>query len=231
MKSRGRMGFKQLSWISLFLVLACNSSDPDPIIESYFPLDIGFYQVYQVEEIRYLAFQPPQSFSYQIKSRVLDSFTNSSGGITYVIDRSIRADEFADWESNETWSVRTEKPYIIVNEGNQSYVRLVTSPAKNLSWDGNLYNSLGQDEYQITETGIVFTADGDLSFNDCVVVVQENESNLVNKDERIEVYSLGKGLVFKESKVWNYNCSGGTCTDQIVNGYYLKMTLIESGQE
>ena len=231
MKSRGRMEFKKLSWISLVLVLACNSSDPDPIIESYFPLDIGFYQIYQVEETRYLAFQPPQNYSYQLRSKILDRFTNTSGGTTHVIQRNIRPDEFADWEISETWSVRTENPYIIVNEGNEPFVRLVTSPAKNLSWNGNMYNSLEPDDYLITESGIEFTTDDGLTFNDCVVVVQEDESNLVNKDERIEVYSPGKGLVFKESKVWNYNCSGGTCTDQIVSGYYLKMTLIESGQE
>lgn len=197
--------------------------------EEYFPLQVGSFQVYAVEEIRYTAFNPPESLAYDLKVEIVDSFTNTEGGVTYIQHRSTRMNEEGPWVFNETWSVRRTSQFAVATEGNTSYVKLIFPLQRGAKWNGNLFNGLSVDEYTLQSKGEVFTAGNGLTFTQAVVVNQNNESNLVFKDERIEVYSPGLGLVFKESKVWSYNCSGGICTGQINSGKYLKQVLKEHG--
>lgn len=213
------------------LVPGCNPEETIRIKdEEYFPLQTGFYQIYAVEEILYTAFSPPEELMYELKAEIVDSFSNGEGGTTYVIHRSTRTAPTEPWTFQETWSARRSNQSAIETEGNTSFLKLVFPLHKGARWNGNSLNSLGEDQYEIQNIGVVFEAGNGASFNNSVVVNQNNESNLVFKDERLEVFSPGLGLVFKEYKVWNYNCSGGTCSGQINNGRYLKQVLKGHGQ-
>lgn len=222
-----------LSYFLLLTILVpgCN---PDETIrvkdEEFFPLKNGFFQIYAVEEILYSSFNPPEELTYELKAEIVDSFTNGEGGTTYVIHRSTRNNPDKPWSFMETWSARRTNQYAIETEGNTSYIKLVFPLQSGARWNGNLLNALGEDEYEIQSMGSSFETGNGISFSNCTVVNQNNESNLVFKDERMEVYSPGLGLVFRESKVWSYNCSGGTCSGQINSGRYLKQVLKEHGQ-
>lgn len=221
---------------SYLLVLMCClwgcSSDEVRLNDAaFFPLQVGFYQVYDVDEINYTAFNPPESLAYQLRVEVMDAFENQVGGLTYVVYRSTRQAESEAWEYQETWSVRLTNQYALVAEGNTTYAKLVFPLRVNASWNGNLFNDEGEDLYTLEQYGGNFDAGDGVIFSDVLVVNQNRESNLVFKDDRLEVYSLDKGLVFSEYQVWEYNCSGGTCTNQINNGTYRKMVLTDYGVE
>ena len=213
------------------LQAGCNSDEPVRIKDAeYFPLQTGFYQIYDIEEILYSAFNPPESLLYELKVEIVDSFTNGEGGTTYVLHRSTRNDQNEPWSYRESWSARTTTQFAIETEGNTSYVKLVFPLQSGAHWNGNSLNDLGEDEYEIEGMGQLFNAGNGVSFDNCIVVNQNNESNLVFKDERTEVYSPGMGLVYKESSVWEYNCTGGSCSGQITSGRYLKQVLKDHGQ-
>lgn len=197
----------------------------------FFPMQVGFYQEYEVDEIIYTAFNPPESLSYQLRVEITDKFENQAGGTTYVLYRSTRETDADPWQYAETWSVRVTNQFALVAEGNTTYARLGFPLRVNGSWNGNLFNDEGEDIYTLEQYGGSFDAGNGITFSDVVVINQNRESNLVFKDDRVEVYSFEKGLVFSEYSVWQYNCAGGMCSNQIINGRYKKMVLTDYGVE
>ncbi|MBX2970610.1 MAG: hypothetical protein KF803_14665 [Cyclobacteriaceae bacterium] len=217
--------------VLLSVLWSCSSDEVRLADSGFFPVQIGFFQVYDVNEIIYTAFNPPQSLTYQLRVEVLDAFENQGGGLTYVTYRSKRETDSDPWDYLDTWSVRKTDQFALVAEGNTTYAKLVFPLRVNASWNGNQFNDEGEDEYTLEQYGGAFNAGNGISFSDVIVVNQNRESNLVFKDDRLEVYSFEKGLVYSEYQVWQYNCSGGTCTGQINNGKYRKMVLTDYGVE
>lgn len=218
----------------VFLLFAGSCSDDAAVVllpEDFFPLKTGFYQVYDVEEVIYSAFSPPELTRYELKSEIVDSFVNTEGGNTYVIHRSIRDNAGSPWMYTETWSARTNDQFVIVSEGTTSFVKLRLPLRVKTRWNGNLFNTLGEDEYILSRYENNYQTESNSMFPKSIVIDQNNESNLVNRDLRVEVYSALRGLVFKESQVWNYKCAGGNCTGEIQDGYYWKQTLKEHGEK
>jgi hypothetical protein len=222
-----------LTYLMVFLLIQWGCYEDDAVVLSpaeYFPLRVGFYQDYSIEHIGYSAFNPPVVTAYELRNEMIDAVANGEGDTTYIIHRFVRPTSDEPWEYQETWSARTDGQYAIVNEENVPYVKLIFPLMVQSRWNGNLYNTLGEDEYILEQAEVTYTAGPGLTFSNSIIVNQNDESNLVNKDERLEVYSANRGLVFKESKVWSYNCAGGNCTDQIIGGYYLKQVLISYGE-
>jgi hypothetical protein len=222
-----------LTYLTGFLLLQLGCREDDVVVFSpaeYFPLMVGFYQVYSIEHVVYSAFNPPLASTYEMRSEIVDAMANAEGGTTYIIHRFVRPTADDPWEYETTWSARTDGQYAIVHEENVPYVKMVFPIRVNSRWNGNRFNTLGDDEYILEQAGVTYTAGPGLTFNNSILVNQSDESNLVNKDERLEVYSVNRGLVFKESKVWSYNCTGGNCTDQIIGGYYWKQVLTSYGE-
>jgi|APTNR8051073442_1049403.scaffolds.fasta_scaffold00003_565 hypothetical protein len=197
----------------------------------YFPLQTGFYQIYTIDETIYSELDPPQEFSYELKTEVVDSFANLEGGFTYVIYRSTRATESDPWVFQESWSARTNTQYIVLIEGNVSYIRIALPAFKNKEWNGNALNSLEEDTYLIESKGKSYQLNGTLEFDDALVVNQENEVNNLFRDEREEVYARNVGLIYKKSIVLNY-CDEVPCFgQQIINdGVEYLQVLKEYGQ-
>jgi hypothetical protein len=197
----------------------------------YFPLQTGFYQIYTIDETIYTELDPPQEFSYELKTEVVDSFANLEGGFTYVIYRSTRATQSDPWVFQESWSARTNTQHIVLIEGNVSYIRIALPAFKNKEWNGNALNSLDEDTYLIESTGKPYQLNGTMEFEDALVVNQENEMNNLFRDEREEVYARNVGLIYKKSIVLNY-CDEVPCFGQeIINdGVEYLQVLKEHGQ-
>jgi hypothetical protein len=199
--------------------------------QDYFPLKTGLYQIYTVEENIYTELNPPESFVYELKTEVVDSFANQEGGFTFVIHRSTRATESDPWEFQEAWSARTNELQAVLTEGNVSFVRIAFPANKNMEWNGNALNSLEADSYVIESAGDSYELDTDLEFNDVLVILQEDEVNELTRDQREEVYARNVGLIYKKSLVLNY-CDEVECFGQeIINdGFEYRQVLKEYGQ-
>ena len=202
-----------------------------PMDREYFPLQTGFYQIYEVEENIYSELTPPVSNIYELKTEVVDSFPNQEGGITYVIHRSKRNTESDPWEFIETWSARITASEAVSIEGNVSFVRIGFPAVENKSWNGNALNLLEADMYLIASSGNNYQLDTNLKFNDAIIINQEEEVNELIRDEREEVYARHVGLIYKKSIVLNY-CDEVPCFGQeIINdGVEYWQVLKEYGQ-
>ena len=220
-------------------VFSCRDDESGTLVRDhdFFPLVTGYFQVYNVTESRY-TLSVPETFEYQLKSVVVDSFSNNEGGITYVIHRS-RRDQTGSWEPVETWSAKIYRNEAVVFEGNIPYVVLNFPAKEGTNWNGNAYNdkinpstSTNEDTYQITDVEKTMTV-GDQAFDDCVTVTQEdNEEFIVFNDKRVEIYARNIGLVSKEVTQLKY-CSESNCIGQqiVEEGVIYKQVLEQYGKE
>ncbi len=193
------------------------SCDSDRVEKSvnYFPLRVGQNWVYDVEETSITRAactdNGTTTINYQLLVEVVDSIP-ADQGFTYRFKRSRRTSATDPWLDFETWTARLIGNRIVVSEGNISYVKLLAPMTKDLVWNGNLYNNRqelngkNEDDYKSTLVNQPYGVESSgLSFGNSVSVVQNDEqSNIIYRDSRLEVYADQVGLVYKESYLLNY---------------------------
>jgi hypothetical protein len=99
------------------------------------------------------------------------------------------------------------------------------------SWDGNIFNSSGERlfTYDLNVAPITIGSD---EFTDLVKVIQSDiPENIVNQDQRFEIYATGIGLVGKNGIMLTF-CTVD-CPDQktIIAGRFIDQRLKSYGQE
>lgn len=224
---------KWLAWmVPVMLAAGCRQEELPTPEANYFPLQTGTFWEYQVEEVNYSPFASPVVNNHLLRVEVVDSTRSSLGDYIYILHRFTRPDTNSAWQFLNTWSARRYAGYALVTEGNTTYAKIAFPIYVNRTWNGNLFNSLAEDSYRITQQIPEEELLTGLRVNDVAEVEQENvTSNLTYRDVRKEWYARNVGLVYKFSEVWTYRCGGGTCTGEIENGYSLKQTLTAFGRE
>ena len=218
-----------LIFLLAIAIWAC-TSDNEPTTEiagfDFFPLETGTFITYNVDSVK-ISQNVETSYTYQLRISVLESFTNSEGTETFILQRHTRDDDTQPWKAAGTWTSWKTTRQAVVTEGNTIYIKMQFPISVGLGWNGNALNSLGGsdrcngadcDRYDITE------------IDPMVVITQQDETDVLTKDVRIEKYSREIGLVYKESIVYQY-CESGSCfgTDFIVDGLRYKMEMTDSG--
>jgi hypothetical protein len=213
------------------ILWSCSDNEPPnrQKDQEYFPLRVGYFQIYSVEETNYINIDQSTTSLYELKTEVVDSFTND-GLVTYVIHRSKRADEAASWEFIETWSARVNEWEVVINEGTTSFIKISFPAFENKQWNGNALNSMPEDLYLYDSKGVSVDLENGQTFSDCLVIIQEDYLDVLSKEDRQEVYARNQGLIYKKYIVLNY-CDVGDCfgQQQIVNGIEYIQVLKEYG--
>jgi hypothetical protein len=199
------------------LVWVCFGCGSDSVVPTadFFPLRVGQSWVYDVEESNITRAACTDdgvtSTNYELLVTVLDSIPNGDQGFTYTLKRSKRAKATNAWVDFETWTAQVIGNRIVVNESNTPYVKMLTPIANGLVWNGNLYNNrqelngLNVDDYSSTLVGQPYAIASGLDFDKTVSVVQNDEqSNIIYRDSRLEVYADRVGLVYKETFLLSY---------------------------
>ncbi len=207
--------FKYLIFFVAIATFSCDSSDENPPLDTskeYYPLRKGMFQIYDVVEIQY-TLGVPDTLRYELRTEVTDSFPNAEGGFTYVVLRSKKEAGQSDFLPLNTWSSRIEPHHVVTQEENISFVKISLPILKDAEWDGNLYNTMGEDMYLMEEVKTALTVN-DITYNDCIIVNQnDNQDFVVFLDQRKEIYARHAGLIFKESRLLSY-CTVGRCLGQ-----------------
>ncbi|MEO7992192.1 MAG: hypothetical protein ABI663_21755 [Chryseolinea sp.] len=225
-------------YILLTLIIGMSSCDPSSIEKEadigkdYFPMMKGHFQIYDVNEIIY-TLGDPDTFIYQLKTVVIDSFLNSESTYTYVIHRSVRDDASEPWEYKDTWSSRLVNGQVIESEENIDFVKLVVPFEVGIKWNGNAFNNLEAENYELESSES--KTFNDVTFADCITIKQkDNQDFIVNLEKRSESYAKNVGLVYRENTQLFYctDTNSGCIGQQIVDeGTIYKQTFVEHGVE
>ncbi|MGV3547077.1 MAG: hypothetical protein ACO1N4_08445 [Pedobacter sp.] len=204
-------------------VLGCNKSENAPrpdMALNYFPLEEGRVVIYNVDSTVYNNFNNTiTNYLFQLKDTVTNKFTDAQGNETYRLER-YKKTATQDWFFQK---VITRK--IINNRAeefidNKRYVRLVFPPTLQSTWNGNVYNDLGEWRHEVKELDVPLTI-GTHQLDSTISIHQYNEVNLIREDIYDETYAKNIGLVVKEVKAVDKNISTGVIT----KGFKYKMQL------
>ncbi|MDH5474545.1 MAG: hypothetical protein OEX22_02520 [Cyclobacteriaceae bacterium] len=226
--------FKYIT-ILIVIVMGCTTENVSPEDEAslgldYFPLEVGRYVEYAVEQTIYDVFGEASSV-FQLKTVIADSFVTNDY-ITYVLRSYNRNSDVEPWQLVAVWGVNVFDNTLIVQQGNISFSKLKFPVKEGSTWDGNAYNLLEEDEYEMKNVNQSYTLLAN-SFPETVTVIQhENLDVLVETDYRTEVYAKEVGLIYQEIQQIMY-CTQVDCFSQqiIDEGIIYKQTIITYGKE
>ncbi|WP_041343607.1 hypothetical protein [Runella slithyformis] len=177
---------------------------------AFFPTEIGSFVEYDVVEEEYTLGKGVMIRQYQWKEVMAERYTDPMGQPVYRIARYRRTAEGKRWTADSTVMLRLATDYAVRNENGKDYVKMVFPPLERKVWNGNLYNTGGDDSYELIRVNKPYTV-GKMTFDRTATVVQQDDSTLVNRDSRVEVYAAGVGLVYRESILLQFCSSAPTC--------------------
>ena len=161
--------------------------------------------VYDVQQTQYALTQLPVTKTYQLK----EDATMAVDGKNIFIERYQRENDTQKWTIDSVFTAKKELDKVLRTENNVTFVKLIFPISEGLKWNGNAYNSLGNDTYELKKMFQPFQTNGQ-NFNRTLTVIQQNDSTLVDLKRRIEVYAEGVGMIYQEKTNVSY-CNSGDC--------------------
>lgn len=220
--------------VSALMLWSCTETkelQPDFLGANYFPLSIGEYRVYNVNELQYYSVNDIDTFSYQLKETVVDSFPNLEGGISYKIRRERMSADESTWMLESIWTARKDDYSAIYVENNIPLVKLTFPLAENKIWDGNKYSVADKDEFEMINVGKEYSTEFD-NFGNTVTVVQEDlPDSIIQQISRKEIYAKGVGMIEKENINIYFVQGDDAQNGEINSGIKYFQLLIEHGKE
>ncbi len=169
--------------------------------------------------------------TYFLRESVSDSF-ETSGIVSYLLNRETRTSDTMVWELDSVWSVRVQDNLVIVNSGNINQVVLSNPVVPGKSWDRNSLNTYGTENVEYQEVGSLdlLSEVSQIGNLDLIKVsISDQPANIVDQDERYEVYAQDVGLVQKYSRVLQFCTVDCDSAGQITNGISLTQNLLSYG--
>lgn len=194
---------------------------------NYYPVELGLYRVYQVEETNY-ALVGSETSVYQLRESMVDT-SNIGSEIRIVLNRESRLDANDEWQLDSVWTARIDPNRLIVTENNVPFVKLTFPIVNETIWDGNSSNTRNFDDYR-TDNTLKDTVLYEQPYSDLWTVVQSDlGEDILGRNDRSEIYAPDVGLLIKNVVIWNYCQMDCSSEKQIVAGRELSQTLIEYG--
>lgn len=235
-----------LGIIGLLFGCASDETSVRPTIDEtldtqYYPLTVGRYAIYNVEDIRYTVRDGIDTNQYQLRELVADSWIGAGGEIIYSLARYTRDSPEKEWQLDSVWTARKNERAVVVVENNVAYTKLVFPFRDALEWDGNALNNRPELHYQLTRTDSTLRQEigslwNDPTWNDQLAesrtVVQRQLETLVNDSVLTETYVPELGLLYKKTRILHY-CADDDCIGQkqIVSGRSYRQTLLTYGED
>lgn len=216
--------------------MACENRFVEPDASAmgydYFPVGQGSYRIYRVKAAEYSILGEIVASDYFVKEVIADSALNLAGEYTYLLNRYIRQTENDEWRPDSVRTILMDRTRATVTENNVPFVKMVFPLRENKEWNGNAFNTRGEELYKMTSVGRGVEI-GDVAYPHAVTIVQmDNPDTLLARDKRIEIYGKEIGLLYKETVQLNY-CSDIDCIGEgiIESGFTYSMELVDYGKE
>lgn len=204
----------------LGVLFSCKKENPSKIDiqgKRYYPLEIGHWIEFEVDSITLNDFYSPPKIdtsSSFMKLEVADSFRDNTGQLAFKMTFSWRSSDTMPWKVNNVFTVTDEGNSLHAVEQNLRLIKLVFPISQSAYWFGDSFfhptqenDFMGADTFRYDQMHVPMQING-LSFDSVVSVVSSNE-NLIEKNDYIERYVAGIGLVYsKKLHLEKQNISG-----------------------
>jgi hypothetical protein len=216
---------------SILALQSCDKNETDPVDEyQYYPLGLGQYQIYQVEETTYSAGQSkPVVATWQEKDQV-DRISSSDENTTAFIVARYRRNTSADyWQKFKEYTVTRSPDKVLTNIDNQTIFALIFPIDSRIKWNGNQYNNLDAEDFYYQDIHKPANIDN-ISFDKTLTVVERRDTSIINRYVGIKKYALGTGLISDEQTAYEY-CQDEHCigSETIESGTHKVKKIIEFG--
>ncbi len=197
----------------LFLLVICYSCGTDsitvtPFTENIFPLEKNRFRISLVIDTTFDV-QGPVVDQYYKKEQTGDTLTDLLGRTVYKLEtfRSELEDGLAfNFQPDRVWTQFLDTDsngnrFAERIEENKRFLVLKYPIFPRVRWNGNLFNNLPPEtyRYQTIDTTVVV---GNNTFNNCVLVVQQADTNnLISFKFAYEIFAPNIGRIKKFSKV------------------------------
>lgn len=223
------------SLIALFALCAalvsCENDDTEPIdVYEYYPLRVGYYQVYEVNETSYSTGQTaPVEKQWQERDEVEKIIADSAGITTYLVSRSTRNSSSDYWQKAKEYTVQKFPDKLLTTIDNQTFFSLVFPIDARTRWNGNAYNNGEKEEYYYDGVNQPVQV-GDQAFNQSLTVVERNDTSIINKYRGVKIYGLGVGLLSDDQTTFEF-CQTEDCigSGKVESGTHRTKKIIEFG--
>ncbi|MCS5489646.1 hypothetical protein [Algoriphagus limi] len=215
--------------ISFLFLFSCDREVENPVISdsfNFFPLFIGNYWTYEVEERIYFGENDFEDYSFFYRDQIRTVFVNDAGEQVFIVRRD-KSENNEAWEFEVEYTLVIRENNLIMNLQNQPLIVLVYPVKEGLIWNGNKFRDASLDEFELK------IENSSNPGNSIVRVIQEEADDLITfRDNRYDVFEENVGLTERYYEVLTY-CSRNDCLgDQLIDsGRITHMKLIDYGNE
>jgi hypothetical protein len=224
---------------AVFLWPSCkkNPATPPDVGYSYFPDATGKYVVYEVDSVfQNDTLNSKDTLRYLLKEVIESIFTDNEGRPSMRIERYMKyynpqvPYSQMQWQLKDVWMATRTSTTAEKVEENVRYLKLVFPLSKGKDWNGNVYNTKPEWEYQVTEYDKPLVL-GALSFDSTLTVEQINRNILTRTEYSVEKYARNVGLIYKEMLILDKQPENAQDTPPFndTSGYYYTAKAIEFG--
>ncbi len=224
-----------LSTFALFIVTSCQDEPEQPnditIGQSFYPIQKGQFQTFLVRQTRFALNETPVTTTYQLKEIIGNEFEGENGEKLNEVLRYVRPNGLENFRLDSVFSIRKDENIVVKMEHNIPYVKLNFPIEEGKTWNGYLFNNRPAKDFlaeNVNSPKLV----GGTSFDKTITVIESQDSSLVDKNLRYEVYADEIGLIYKKTESLLY-CNQPECFGQkiIERGIISELTIFDWGIE
>ena len=217
--------FSLMGILLLLAIFSCKEETEEAVDMGYdyFPVAIGFYQIYKVDSIVYDDFSDKiDTFNYEVKMIVEEQINNDDNLRKFRWKKYTKTDT-TDWKFSNNYAIDFNISNLQTVVEDTRYMNLVFPVSVGNSWNYNAMNT--NDKLSSLYTDIEFDKIvlGE-NYTNCVEIVYQDEVNLIQEFVHTQTYSKNVGMIHRKD-VYIEEKSTGT------KGYDLEYQLMEYGQE
>ncbi|MEI6765235.1 MAG: hypothetical protein WCM76_06300 [Bacteroidota bacterium] len=164
----------------------------------YFPVNVGHWVLYQVDSTNWNDFTGAvDTFQFQIKETVESEYLDNEGRPTARLERYKKMSDTSSWYLADVWVMNLTQSTAEKVEENIRFVKMIFPTKSGLVWNGNIYNTLGKQDYEYKQFNKPYIANN-IQYDSTVTVLQANEITLISEDIANEVYARDIGMIYKK---------------------------------
>jgi hypothetical protein len=212
-------------WLLISIVLF--SCGKDLIVPElgfdYYPIEIGCYRVYDVEETTYLNFVATTE-TYQLRESFIEEIVNAAES-SYLLLIEKRSTPLDQWGTHATVYIRQTNHILEYRENNAPRIAMSYPVKIGRTWFGNTvtkeiesihrYDKGANDSFDVDQIE--------------VVNAPRDSDNFVEKNQRFEIYGRGIGLIERTYYQIEYCQNFCPGAKEPENGFVVLQQLIEYG--